>query len=197
MSFDPSRLYVSLLNTGLQQKDNPLYQVIHDLIGAVAVVNKQTNTIISGGGSAGPAGKDGLPGPPGLSLDISDNNDSILIPGLQGFPGIQGLQGFPGLDGDSYESDFINPNPSINSLISNFTQGSVIFAGPSGVLAQNNANLFWDATNHRLGIGTNTPTSLFQLGTGSLTWGVDNVNTNNIGAPGANRPAYGFFGTAL
>src|ERR1035437_3926972 len=103
MSFDPSRLYVSLLNTGLQQKDNPLYQVIHDLIGAVAVVNKQTNTIILGGGSAGPAGKDGLPGPPGFLL---------------------------GGDNSSSDDDSIRPNPSINSLISNFTQGSVIFAGP-------------------------------------------------------------------
>lgn len=32
MSFDPNRLFAQLLNTGLQTKDNPLYQVIHQLI---------------------------------------------------------------------------------------------------------------------------------------------------------------------
>src|SRR5436190_7565258 len=34
-----------------------------------------------------------------------------------------------------------------------FTAGSVVFAGASGVYAQDNANLFWDDTNNRLGIG--------------------------------------------
>lgn len=39
-----------------------------------------------------------------------------------------------------------------------WTQGSVFFAGASA-FAQDNANFFWDATNHRLGIGTTSPTS--------------------------------------
>jgi hypothetical protein len=38
-----------------------------------------------------------------------------------------------------------------------FTQGSVVFAGASGVYTQDNANFLWDATNHRLGIGTTSP----------------------------------------
>jgi hypothetical protein len=37
------------------------------------------------------------------------------------------------------------------------TAGSVVFAGASGVYSQNNANLFWDNTNARLGVGTATP----------------------------------------
>lgn len=37
------------------------------------------------------------------------------------------------------------------------TAGSIAFAGASGVLNQDNANLFWDNTGKRLGIGTNTP----------------------------------------
>lgn len=34
-----------------------------------------------------------------------------------------------------------------------FTQGSVVFAGASGVYTEDNAGLFWDNTNNRLGIG--------------------------------------------
>ncbi len=37
-----------------------------------------------------------------------------------------------------------------------FTAGSVVFAGASGVYTQDNANLFWDDTNNRLGIGGTT-----------------------------------------
>lgn len=47
-----------------------------------------------------------------------------------------------------------------------FTAGSVVFAGASGVYAQDNANLFWDNTNDRLGIGIAVPTaSLHVAGT--------------------------------
>jgi hypothetical protein len=47
-----------------------------------------------------------------------------------------------------------------------FTAGSVIFAGTSGTYTQNNSGLFWDNTNSRLGVGTNSladilPTSTF------------------------------------
>ena len=41
-----------------------------------------------------------------------------------------------------------------------FTTGSIVFAGASGVYSQDNANLFWDDTNNRLGIGTNAPASI-------------------------------------
>lgn len=38
-----------------------------------------------------------------------------------------------------------------------FTLGSVVFAGVAGVYTQDNANLFWDDTNNRLGIGNAAP----------------------------------------
>jgi len=46
---------------------------------------------------------------------------------------------------------------SIGGSITSATAGSVLFAGTSGVLQQDNANFFWDDTNNRLGIGTTTP----------------------------------------
>jgi len=44
-----------------------------------------------------------------------------------------------------------------------FTAGSVVFAGASGVYAQDNASLFFDDTNNRLGIGTSSPLRTLQV----------------------------------
>jgi len=52
---------------------------------------------------------------------------------------------------------------AIGGSITSATAGSVLFAGASGVLAQNNANFFWDNTNSRLGIGTATPTNTLSV----------------------------------
>ncbi len=64
---------------------------------------------------------------------------------------------------DSYSSyDPWSSSGGINtgqSFATSFTPGSVIFAGPSGILAQNNASFFWDNTNSRLGIGTTGPSA--------------------------------------
>lgn len=52
-----------------------------------------------------------------------------------------------------------------------FTAGSVVFAGASGVYTQDNTNLFFDDTNNRLGIGTNSLSSKLH------------VSENNASAP--------------
>ncbi len=49
---DPSRLYSTLLNTGLHNKDNALHQVIHDLIDTIIAINKQVNGLASSSSSA-------------------------------------------------------------------------------------------------------------------------------------------------
>jgi hypothetical protein len=54
-----------------------------------------------------------------------------------------------------------------------FTQGSIVFAGASGTYAQDNTGLSWDATNRRLGIGTATP--LFPLHSANAADGVQFV----------------------
>jgi len=46
-TIDPARLYAILMNTGLQNKDQPLYQVIHDLIATLVSVNTQVTTLLS------------------------------------------------------------------------------------------------------------------------------------------------------
>jgi len=47
---------------------------------------------------------------------------------------------------------------------SNFTTGSVLFANTDGTITQDNANLFWDNTNNKLGIGTTTPNQSLEIG---------------------------------
>lgn len=44
-----------------------------------------------------------------------------------------------------------------NFIFPGFTQGSVLFMGASSVIAQDNANFFWDDTNNFLGLGTASP----------------------------------------
>lgn len=46
---------------------------------------------------------------------------------------------------------------AIGSTITSGTVGSVLFVGTGPVIAQDNANFFWDDTNNRLGLGMNSP----------------------------------------
>jgi hypothetical protein len=129
MAMDPARLYTQLLNTGLQNKDNPLYQLIYQLIGALVKLNSDASS--SGSSSSGStvinpttvlgligvADNDGessfIPGPQGnrgndgntiIGLDGADGLDAPIIPGPMG-PfgpmGIMGPSGIDGIDGDT------------------------------------------------------------------------------------------------
>lgn len=55
-----------------------------------------------------------------------------------------------------------------------FTQGSVVFAGASGVYTQDNSNLFFNDSTNRLGIGTATPAKTLDV-----VGEVQNVLQNN------------------
>jgi hypothetical protein len=53
--------------------------------------------------------------------------------------------------------------------VGGFTTGSVVFAGSSGTLTEDNANLFWNDTTNRLGIGTTSPQAPLHVVTDSIT----------------------------
>ena len=73
------------------------------------------------------------------------------------------------------------------NLTTNLTAGSVPFIGASGLLTQDNTNLFWDNTNKRLGIGTNAPAGSFEIvGTTAANSFATIYSDNAVGA--------GFFG---
>jgi hypothetical protein len=66
--------------------------------------------------------------------------------------------------------------------ISTLTSGSVAFAASNGLISQNNSNFFWDNTNNRLGIGTNTPGKPLEIRRNLNGSGLVNIiNTNTSG----------------
>jgi len=76
---------------------------------------------------------------------------------------------------------------TMGSTDTNATAGSILFSTGTKV-QQDNANLFWDDTNNRLGIGTNTPTTTLEVagtisttGTapGQVRWYEDPINGTN------------------
>lgn len=69
--FDPSRLYTQLLNTGLAIKDNPLYQLIRELIDALSKITGSVGTTTIGSGSAGALVNQSY---------ITANNDTAILP---------------------------------------------------------------------------------------------------------------------
>jgi hypothetical protein len=97
----------------------------------------------------------------GTILDIGSDGDGTII-GLTGAklsffgnsPIVQptGITTVQGLS-----TALSNLGLIATSTLSFGTTGSVLFAGVSGALSQDNANFFWDDSNNRLGIGTNTP----------------------------------------
>ena len=68
------------------------------------------------------------------------------------------------------------------------TAGSIPFAGTAGLLSQDNANFFWDATNHRLGIGTTAPGEFLDVA-GNIT-----LNHFSVGATVDRRVGIGTTG---
>src|SRR5574343_32950 len=73
---------------------------------------------------------------------------------------------------------------SIGGNVTGGTAGSVLFVGAGSVLAQDNANFFWDDTNNRLGIGTPTPEAPLEIvtvGTTGLSYLATNYSTNGAG----------------
>ena len=74
----------------------------------------------------------------------------------------------PGTDGSAGQVLSTNGSAtlswaSVPAVASALTAGSVLFANASGQIAQNNAQLYWDNTNNRLGIGTTSPSGPLEV----------------------------------
>ena len=65
------------------------------------------------------------------------------------------------------------------SITTALTSGSVPFIGASGALTQDNANLFFDDTNNRLGIATASPTTPLDVFGSGIIGRLNATSTNN------------------
>lgn len=55
---------------------------------------------------------------------------------------------------------------AMGDTINSATEGSILFAGTGGILAQDNSSFFWDNSTKRLGIGDATPQAALTVGAG-------------------------------
>ena len=60
----------------------------------------------------------------------------------------------------------------LEDFVSSLTVGSVLFVKATGIVGEDNSNLFWDDTNNRLGIGNAAPTVPLDV-TGAARVGTD------------------------
>ncbi|WP_089779025.1 beta strand repeat-containing protein [Chitinophaga sp. YR573] len=84
----------------------------------------------------------------------------------------------------------VTGNTTLNGTLSlpSLTTGSVLFTGASGLVSQNNANFFWDNTNNRLGLGTNTPNRTLEVGGTVAASGLSGLRLTGMGAATLQSP---------
>src|SRR4030095_4454678 len=158
------RLQAQLLTSGLSQRNQPLYQVIHDLIRIIRTgFDDIEGQILNISGTSTPTTVNVVESGSAPDPCCEDECCESVPYVVQGPQGLTGPMGPPGMDGFSVDGDIDLENPPYsfqlgigNSIIPG-TVGSVLFIGANNRLAQDNGSFFWDDTNNRLGLGTSTP----------------------------------------
>jgi len=134
---------------------------IPSAVGYTATVNLSGNATVTGATSGSFTGL-GVAGTTGFRAAMSgSSNVQTAGAGINAvFPGSlpATLVGFATTDVlTDYLTTAIPVQSGGTGTKTQFTSGSVPFAGAGGVYSQDNANFFYDATNHRLGVGTAAP----------------------------------------
>ncbi len=171
----------------------------------VVVIGNQPASVIYSQGPRGPQGIQGLTGPTGprgpsgsdssggISQTFFDNQVNAILNSIE-----NGLSNLSSSISESISTDLLTVSGNttvggnltvtgnitgnvIGTINPSFTLGSIPFQGATG-LDEDNANLFWDDTNKRLGIGTATPANLLDLYgpvTGRAQILLRNINPSN------------------
>jgi hypothetical protein len=124
--------------------------------GASTIVLRDTN----GSFSANVVNADSFSGN-GVSITAvnASNLTSGTVPTARVSGSYTGITGVGTVTAGTWQGNAVGVSYGGTGTSTQFTAGSVVFAGTSGVYSQDNSNLFWDDTNNNLGIGTNAPTS--------------------------------------
>lgn len=138
MSVEPARLYSALLNSGLQQKDPALYQVINQLIGLMISLANQIDTLTANSSSGSSSTTNITNNIINQLLDggESNNSEDSLIPGPIGLPGKDNSNNLPVF--------LSNENDNSDIIIVPGPKGDI---GPVG-LSNNNSPVFISNENN-------------------------------------------------
>ena len=125
--------------------------------GGTGVTSTPTNgQLLIGNGTGYSLGT--ITGSTGLSVSNGSGTITLTNTGVTSFSaGTTGLTPASGTTGAVTLAGTLAVGNGGTGTATAFTSGSVVFAGASGVYSQDNANLFWDDANDRLGIKTATP----------------------------------------
>ena len=150
----------------------------------VGSTGPQGNTGLTGNTGSGVAGPTGQTGAQGTSGNTGPTGSSVT-----GATGSQGMTGLTGASGSTGATGATATAGSMGMTLTSGATGSVLYVGPTSTLAQDNANFFWDAANHRLGIGTTTPAAPLSVGSTSQfnvgSTGIVTVGTTVYGSAAA------------
>lgn len=116
------------------------------------------------------------------NLAASWTADNPILPA--GWEGIESDTGkWKAGDGLTRWNDlaYVSSGAAIGVAVTGATQGSVLFAGNAGILAQNNTAFFWDDTNHRLILNGGSGEIPFQIANSTVSYGLFMLGVDNAG----------------
>lgn len=115
MALDTSRLLTVLNNTGLQTKDNSLYQLLKQLIESVNQLTLSPSSVSSGSGSGSGSSTIEITNNIIQQLNLESSNDSSLADSIMMFS--SGKTGEPGRDGLTIPGFLFDSGESGNDLV--------------------------------------------------------------------------------